>query len=112
MIMNILDDLSSELHETAVSKGFWGPPEQMDKYMAKLMLVTSELAEILEALRKGKGPEKVAEEFADAQIRLMDLWRALKNDGVIPKEIMLDAALLGKAAVNIGRPALHGHVWG
>lgn len=105
------DTRASQMHGVAVVKGFWGEPEMMDKYMAKLALVHSELTEILEALRKGKGSEAVAEEFADAFIRLEDLWGALVEDGII-SDVSLQEAYNLKWRKNINRPTLHGHKWG
>jgi NTP pyrophosphatase (non-canonical NTP hydrolase) len=107
-----LDGIAHQIHATAISKGFWEPdPVMMDKYMAKLALAHSEITEILEALRKNKGSQAVADEFSDAIIRLLDLWAALVMDGIV-QGVMLDDAFYNKMIVNMARPKLHGHSWG
>jgi NTP pyrophosphatase (non-canonical NTP hydrolase) len=105
-----LKNWASRIHVNAETKGFWGPPEMMDKYVAKLMLVVTEAAEITEALRKGKGPDAVTEEFADAFIRLLDLHHVLVEDGFATPDLTL--AIQSKVEKNEKRPVLHGHFWG
>jgi len=60
-----LDALAAILHETAVEKGFWDGEYTHDKIGNKLALVHSEVTEVLEAIRKNQGSEKVVEEIAD-----------------------------------------------
>lgn len=98
------------MHVTAVEKGFWSPPEPMDKYQAKLMLVTTEVAEISEALRKRKGRYKVTEECADVVIRLLDLHYVLVRDGEASPD--LEQEIIKKMSTNEKRPVLHGNMWG
>lgn len=43
--------LASEIHKTAVSKGWWDEPRTI---MAMLMLISSEVGEAAEAVRKGR----------------------------------------------------------
>lgn len=104
------DTLGEEIHETNVEKGFWGDPEIMDKYVAKLALIHSEVTEVLEALRKSQGADKVTEEFADILIRTFDLYSTLVEAGEA------DAGLYGvtmrKMDANRLRPAKHAHRWG
>ena len=76
-----LDALAAILHETAIEKGFWDGEYTHDKIGNKLALVHSEVTEILEAIRKNQGSEKVVEEMADVIIRLLDLYAAMKNAG-------------------------------
>jgi NTP pyrophosphatase (non-canonical NTP hydrolase) len=113
------DKLAMEVHGIAVSKGFWGepinaegdlPPVSMDRIMAKLALAHSEITEILEALRKNKGPDAVNSEFADTFIRLLDLWAALYKNDIV--QGLLQDAFDNKVAANLERPYLHGHKWG
>lgn len=108
--MSLLKSLATSIHETAVRKGFWSPPEMMDKYQAKLMLVVTEVAEVTEALRKDKGPDKVTEEFADIIIRSLDVHETLAEAGMASDD--LQEVLINKMHQNSLRPALHGHVWG
>lgn len=106
----ILDLLADEIHPTNVKNGFWAPPEMMDKYVAKLMLVVTEVAEITEALRKGQGKDKVTEEFADLFIRALDLFSVLTNAG--EADPYLYKVILDKMETNANRPPKHGNRWG
>lgn len=104
------DALGAEIHAINVEKGFWGDPEVLDKYVAKMALVHSEVTEILEALRKSQGPEAVTDECADVIIRLLDLHSVMVESGHATPG--LKAALDRKVAKNRARPPKHGHVWG
>jgi len=77
------DELSQILHDTAIEKGFWDGEYTNDKVGLKLALVHSEVTEVLEALRKSHGSEKIVEEIADVIIRLLDVYAAMKNEEVI-----------------------------
>lgn len=99
-----LNQIAAELHESAKAKGFWDESMETGTY---LMLVVSELAEALEADRKGKyalmgrtddlftDPSKIdsdvevfnrqikdtfSDEIADTFIRLFDLAGYLEID--------------------------------
>ena len=129
-----LDALAALVHETAKEKGFWPTkyytsvddysevPEATHNLFAepnvvaqvteeaiytKLALVHSEVTEVLEAIRKDQGEDKVVEEMADILVRLLDLWAALKNTGQVERS--LDEAIQTKMKVNEGRPKLHGN---
>lgn len=104
------DTLSAEIHVTNVDKGFWGEPEMMDKYVAKLALIHSELTEVLEALRKSQGPDKVTEEFADVLIRTFDLYGVLVEAGEADPELW--GIMRDKMEVNAARAPKHGNRWG
>lgn len=110
-----------EAHENAVSKGFWedwnilsiiAESRFNNDYKAELakmaenaliskslMLITSELAEAQEALRKND-TENFAEELADVLIRLADLAGGLGID--------LDTEIRKKMDKNRSRPYKHG----
>lgn len=105
-----LKRLARVARNTSVAKGFWKKPEMMDKYAAKLALIHSEVTEILEALRKRQGADKVTEEFADVFIRAFDLHEKLVEDGEATDD--LDETIIRKMKANEERPALHGHRWG
>ena len=77
-----LDALAAILHETAKEKGFWDGEYNHDKIGNKLALVHSEVTEVLEALRKDHGSEKIVEEIADVIIRLLDVYAAMRNAGI------------------------------
>jgi NTP pyrophosphatase (non-canonical NTP hydrolase) len=104
-----LDALSAVLHETARSKGFWDGEYSYDKVGNKLALVHSEVTEVLEAIRKNQGSEKIVEEMADVIIRLLDIYAAMRNE----EEILhsLDEILEYKLNKNKERPKLHGNLF-
>lgn len=99
-----------DIHPVNVEKGFWSEPVMMDKYVAKLALIHSEVTEVLEALRKSQGPDKVTEEFADILIRLFDLYGTLVEDGEADPELY--GVMQDKMKANKERPVKHGNRWG
>ena len=109
----MFDKITEHLHEIAVEKGFWDPvvsnvsQEQIDIFMTKqLMMIVSEAVEVMEAIRKSKGPEAIADEMADILIRTLDLYA-----GLIEFEytnVPLDEAFEKKTAFNKTRPEKHG----
>lgn len=103
-----LQSLSRELHETAVEKGFWDGRVDINFVLAKLALVHSEVSEVLEAVRKQQGSEKIVEEMADTIIRLLDLYYGMYEVGWVDDS--LDHILDKKAGVNRERPRLHGNL--
>lgn len=104
------DALASRIHDTNVEKGFWTEPEMMDKYAAKIALIHSEATEVLEALRKDQGKDKVTEEFADVFIRCFDLLKVLVDAGEADPNLL--DVLMHKVEMNANRPAKHGNRWG
>ena len=104
-----LDALSAVLHESAKEKGFWDGEYTSDKVGNKLALVHSEVTEILEAIRKRHGSEKIVEEMADVIIRLLDLYASMMNGGFINHS--LDEQLNKKMEVNSNRLPLHGNLF-
>ena len=107
---DLFDVLANDIHPTNVEKGFWSEPVMMDKYAAKLALIHSEVTEVLEALRKSQGADKVTEEFADILIRTFDLYGTLVEAG--EAEPGLHGVMLDKMETNKNRPAKHGNRWG
>ena len=104
-----LDALAAVLHETAREKGFWDGEYNHDKIGNKLALVHSEVTEILEAIRKSQGSEKVVEEMADVIIRLLDVYAAMRNEEQVLHS--LDEVLKNKMNKNKERPKLHGNLF-
>lgn len=104
-----LDALSAMLHEIAREKGFWDGEYSHDKVGNKLALVHSEVTEVLEAIRKSQGSEKVVEEMADVIIRLLDIYAAMRNE----EEVLhsLDEILEKKININKERARLHGNLF-
>lgn len=107
---NFLKTAAVMAHATSKAKGFWKEPEMMDKYAAKLALIHSEVTEVLEALRKRQGAQKVTEEFADIYIRCFCLHEKLVEDGEATDN--LQETILKKMEANDKREVLHGHRWG
>lgn len=86
------------------SKGFMTPAttdtqRERDLLLGKLMLVVTEVAEAAEAVRHSDR-ENLAEELADATIRILDITEAQGID--LLKEIHK------KMEINQQRPHLHG----
>ena len=103
---NSLDIMSKEIHDTAVEKGFW-PDKVDDIFIAKqLMMIVSETVEVMEAIRKDKGKQEVADEMADIVIRTLDLYQGLVDNGYVEQE--LQVALNNKTSFNKSRPERHG----
>ena len=101
-----LDSLAGELHETAKEKGFWDYEVNFIFSAKQIAMIHSEATEVLEALRKNKGEDKVVEELADIIIRVLDLWAGLKDSGLVSTS--LDEAMAKKIVVNKSRERLHG----
>jgi NTP pyrophosphatase (non-canonical NTP hydrolase) len=103
---NSLDDMSKDIHSTAKEKGFW--PEKVDDvFIAKqLLMIVSEVVEAMEAIRKDKGKQEVADEMADIVIRTLDLYQGLKDNGYV--DVNLQVALNNKTNFNKSRPERHG----
>jgi NTP pyrophosphatase (non-canonical NTP hydrolase) len=103
---NRLDDMAKEIHTTAVEKGFW--PEKVDDIFItkQLMMIVSEAVEVMEAIRKDKGKQEVADEMADIVIRTLDLYQGLVDNGYVDQE--LQVALNNKTSFNKSRPERHG----
>ena len=104
-----LDVLSALLHETAIEKGFWDKPKNFDVFGNKLALIHSEVTEVLEAMRKNKGSEKIVEEMVDILIRTLDLYASMRNGGFV--EHSLDEVLFKKMEINKDRAKLHGNLF-
>jgi NTP pyrophosphatase (non-canonical NTP hydrolase) len=106
MIHLSLDGMAKEIHKTAVEKGFW-PNKIDDIFVTKqLMMIVSEAVEVMEAIRKDKGKQEVADEMADIIIRTLDLYQGLRNHGYVDGE--LQEALNNKTDFNKSRPERHG----
>ncbi len=104
----MLDDMAIDLHKNARDKGFWPEPEDVDDiFIAKqLMMIVSEVTEVMEAIRKDKGEEEITKEFADILIRTLDLYAGVVNAGYT--RLSLDEALKEKVEFNKTRPEKHG----
>ena len=107
-----LDDLAHTLHANAKLKGFYEPLEHMEKQdhivfqLKQLAMIHSEVTEVLEAMRKKQGGDKVTEELADIIIRVLDFWAYLNETGYTLKK--LSVAINEKAQTNASRGHKHG----
>ena len=97
-------EMQADVHQTAVEHGWWEAERPVGEV---LMLVVTEVAEAMEAYRAGNpesdkipGHTKMAEELADAVIRILDYAEGAGID--------LAAALKAKMAYNETRPYRHG----
>jgi NTP pyrophosphatase (non-canonical NTP hydrolase) len=106
MIYNSLDTMAKNIHSIAVEKGFW--PEKVDDIFItkQLMMIVSEAVEVMEAIRKDKGKQEVADEMADIVIRTLDLYQGLVDNGYVDQELQI--ALNNKTSFNKSRPERHG----
>lgn len=101
-----LNDLAAAIYANAKAKGFheytptFGVSGQDIRHILSwLMLVTTEVAEAAEEVRKGD-VQHFGEELADICIRVFDCAEALG--------INLEQAIVDKMAVNAERPVKHG----
>ncbi len=101
-----LNDLSARIYANAKKKGFhefepeFGKSGQDARHILSwMMLVTTEVAEAAEAVRKGD-KENFAEELADICIRVFDCAEALG--------INLEQEIVNKMEKNELRPVRHG----
>lgn len=112
MFSQTLDTMANDVHETAVEKGFWSvidgaTQEQTDIFITKqLMMIVSEAVEVMEAIRKSRGPEEVADEMADIVIRTLDLYAGLKELEYVNTD--LQVAFNNKTSFNTSRANRHG----
>jgi NTP pyrophosphatase (non-canonical NTP hydrolase) len=98
--------MAKDIHAVAVEKGFW-PDKIDDIFITKqLMMIVSEAVEVMEAIRKDKGKQEVADEMADIVIRTLDLYQGLVDNGYVDQE--LQTALNNKTSFNKSRPERHG----
>lgn len=103
---NTLDIMAKEIHKTAVEKGFW-PDKVDDIFITKqLMMIVSEAVEVMEAIRKDKGRQEVAEEMADIIIRTLDLYAGLGDNGYV--DVDLQSTINSKTSFNKTRPERNG----
>ena len=101
-----VDELAFEIHRNAVDKGFWEPNNGLIFYMKQIAMIHSEATEVLEAMRKEQGSDKVVEELADIIIRTLDLWAGLISDGYTDKS--MKESLIEKVGYNTTRDKMHG----
>ena len=110
--LNDMDDLAHTLHAHAMRQGFYEPYDNMDEadhvvfHLKQLAMIHSEVTEVLEAIRKDQGDDKVVEELADIIIRVLDFWAFLNETGYTKNS--LSNALNKKVEANKKREWRHG----
>jgi NTP pyrophosphatase (non-canonical NTP hydrolase) len=105
VVKDVINELMSTAHSTAVGHGFWDDEREVGTSIA---LIHSELSEALEAFRSDMySPDEhvpccsnTTIELADVVIRVFDLCEHLGLD--------LSTGILQKMAYNESRPYKHG----
>jgi NTP pyrophosphatase (non-canonical NTP hydrolase) len=93
--------IAKSANENAWNKGFHSAGQSTDdKFPRWCMLIVSEIAEAMEAHRCQEGQDRIAEELADAVIRIVDTAYAMG--------LNIGNAVHSKMTVNAHRPKMHG----
>lgn len=108
--MTLIDDHAMTAHAISKANGFWDEEVDVHFLLSKLALLHSEVSEILEAVRKEQGSEKIVEEMADTYIRLIDLFEGAKRAGWLDSDACLGKSIEKKMAHNASRPPKHGNL--
>jgi len=108
--MGMIDDHGAVAHAISRNNGFWDEPATVHFLLSKIALLQSEGSELLEAIRKEQGEDKILDEMADVYIRLVDLFVGMKQSGWLDPSASLDSAVADKMRVNATRPPKHGNL--
>ena len=102
-----IDQLVYLCHQNAVLHGFY-EDESVNHVLIKMALVVTELSEVIEGFRNGKGikPDEHCPDFSNEEIEVADsIIRLLDYAGW--RNLRLGQALQAKHAYNVGRPYKH-----
>lgn len=108
--MGMIDDQAAVAHAISKNNGFWDDEVNIHFLLSKIALLQSEGSELLEAIRKEQGQERILDECADVFIRLVDLFQGMKQSGWLDQDASLDKAIADKIRVNASRPRKHGNL--
>ena len=104
-----IEETQYQIHQNAKAKGFWNTFQgrrDINFILKQLAMIHSEVSEVLEAVRKEKGDDYIAEEFADILIRVFDLYEGMVQAGFnMPP---LGQAIELKLRLNNLREHMHG----
>ena len=97
-----LNAIAQNVNQNAWNKGFHKAGQSIEeKFPRWCMLIVSEISEAMEAHRCQEGQERIAEELADAVIRILDTAYAMG--------LSIGGAVHTKIMTNQNRPKLHGN---
>lgn len=108
--MGMIDDQAAVAHAISKNNGFWEGPVDIHFLLSKIALLQSEGSELLEAIRKEQGEQRILDEMADVYIRLVDMFYGMKQSGWVSQNASLDKAIADKIRTNAGRPRKHGNL--
>ena len=102
MVNRTLSELQEDCYEIAEAHGFHKEDSgTVERQLSRLMLITTEVAEAAEAVRKTDEDENnLGEELADILIRILDFSEEMDID--------LDYQVAVKMVTNRKRPHMHG----
>ena len=104
-----IEQMQFIVHANAKAKGFWDSFQgrrDVNFILKQLAMIHSEVSEVLEAVRKEKDDQIIAEEFADILIRVFDLYEGMQQAGFhLPP---LGHAIESKIHTNNLRAHMHG----
>lgn len=104
LFVSSFNQLAGEIHQTAVSKGWWDTERNNGEIIA---LMHSELSEALEAIRHGNPPDDKLPEFTGAEAELADVIIRIM-DMAPGRGWRIAEAVVAKMAYNRTRPHKHG----